>query len=159
MNPWVENQLIWRTQSKGMRERITRTVRKMVTDPKQRSSKTSIMDSLELAQRVFATYPNERRVLVIFSDMVEESSYYDFTKENLTGSRIQAIIAAEKKEQRLPRLAGTHVYVIGAAAGFYSRMPAEAVRNIQNFWLAYFKVCGANLPVETYGSGLIQPPE
>jgi len=90
---------------------------------------------------------------------VEESSYYDFTKENLTASRIQAIIVAEKAEHRLPRLGGTHVYVIGASAGFYSRMPPEAVRKIQNFWLEYFKACGANLPVETYGSALIQPPE
>ena len=159
MNPWVENQLVWRTQSKGRQERITRTVRKMVMDPKQRSNKTSIMDALELAQRVFATYPNERRVLVIFSDMVEESSYYNFTKENLTASRIQAIIEAEKKEHRLPRLEGARVYVIGAGVGFYSSMPPETVRNIQNFWLTYFKVCGANLPVETYGSALIQPPE
>lgn len=159
MNPWSENLLKWRRESKGQRERIARTVKKMVMDPKQRSSKTSIVDALHLAQRVFATYPNEHQVLVLFSDMVEESPYYDFRKENLTASRIQEIIEAEKAENRLPRLDGAHVYVIGAAAGFYSRMPPEAVRKIQNFWLEYFKACGANLPVETYGSALIQPPE
>lgn len=159
MNPWFENLLKWRRESKGQRERIARTVKKMVLDPKQRSSKTSIVDALHLAQRVFATYPNERQVLVLFSDMVEESSYYDFRKENLTASRIQEIIEAEKTENRLPRLDGAHIYVIGAAAGFYSRMSPERVRKIQNFWLEYFKACGANLPVETYGSSLIQPPE
>lgn len=159
MNPWFENVLTWRRESKGQRERIARTVKKMVMDPKQRSSKTSIVDALHLAQRVFATYPNERQVLVLFSDMVEESSYYDFRKENLTAPRIQEIIDVEKAENRLPRLDGIHVYVIGAAAGFYSRMSPEAVRQIQSFWLEYFKACGANLPVETYGSSLIQPPE
>jgi hypothetical protein len=159
MNPWLENLLVWRKESKGLRERISRTVQKMVMDRKERSSNTSILDALQLAQRVFETYPSERRVLVLFSDMVEESSYYDFTKENLSASRIQAIIVAEKAEHRLPRLDGARVYAIGAAAGFYSRMPAEAVRHIQNFWLQYFKACGANLPVETYGSALIQPPE
>ncbi len=160
MNPWFENLLVWRGESKKLRERVARTVQKMVMDPKQHSSRTSILDALQLAQRVFVTYPNERQVLVIFSDMVEESSYYDFTKENLTASRIQAIIEAEKAQHRLPRLGGVHVYAIGASAGFYSRiMPPEAVRNIQNFWLEYFKACGANLPVETYGSALIQPPE
>src|SRR5713101_7276527 len=133
-----EKLLVWRKESKGLRERISRTVQKMVMDRKERSSKTSILDALQLAQRVFETYPSERRVLVLFSDMVEESSYYDFTKENLTASRIQAIIVAEKAEHRLPRLGGAHVYVIGASAGFYSRMPAEAVRHIQNFWLQYF---------------------
>ncbi len=159
MNPWFENVLTWRRESKGQRERIARTVKKMVMDPKQRSSKTSIVDALHLAQRVFATYPNERQVLVLFSDMVEESSYYDFRKENLTASRIQEIIEAEKAQDRLPRLDDTDVYVVGAAAGFYSRMSPKAVRKIQNFWLDYFKACGANLPVETYGSSLIQPPE
>jgi len=158
MNPWLENMLTWRMESKGVRERIDRTVKKMVMDPKQHSSRTSILDALQLAQRVFATYPNQRRVLVLFSDMVEESSYYNFTKEDLTASRIQEVIAAEKAANRLARLDGAHVYVIGAAAGFYSTTPPETVRKIQNFWLAYFKACGANLPVETYGSALIRPP-
>ena len=159
MNPWTENPLKWRRESKGQRERIVQILKKMVLDSKQRSRKTSIVDALHLAQRVFATYPNSRQVLVLFSDMVEESSYYDFRKEDLAPARIRAILAAEKAENRLPKLDGVKVYVIGASAGFYSRMEPEAVRKIQNFWLEYFKACGADLPVETYGSGLIQPPE
>ncbi len=159
MNPWTENPLKWRRESKGQRERIVQILKKMVLDSKQRSRKTSIVDALHLAQRVFATYPNSRQVLVLFSDMVEESSYYDFRKEDLAPARIREILAAEKAENRLPKLDGVKVYVIGASAGFYSRMEPEAVRKIQNFWLEYFKACGADLPVETYGSGLIQPPE
>jgi hypothetical protein len=159
MNPWVDNMLTWRLETTGVREHIDRTVKKMVLDPNQHSSQTSILDSLQLAQRVYANYPNQRRVLVLFSDMVEESSYYNFTKENLTASRIQEVIAAEKAAKRLARLDGAHVYVIGAGAGYYSNTPPETVRKIQNFWLAYFKACGASLPVETYGSALIRPPE
>lgn len=159
MNKWTDNPLQWKREAKERKERIESTVKEMVFDTKKRYRRTSIVDALHLAQRVFATYPNGRQVLVLFSDMVEESSYYDFTGETFDEPRIAQVLETERSEKRLPNLDGVQVYVIGASAGYYSRMDPAKVRQIQNFWFEYFQACGANLPMERYGSGLILPPE
>jgi hypothetical protein len=120
---------------------------------------TKILDSLELAQRVFATYQRNRQVLVIFSDMVEESEHYNFRHGRLTGARIQQIITQQKARESLPGLNGVQVYVAGAAQGAYGHMPSDQVHWIENFWMEYFKACGADLPRTRYGSALLEPPQ
>lgn len=159
MNSWTDNPLQFKHKKKLQRERIDKVVKEMVDDLSQRYQNTSVIDALHLAQRVFATYPDGRHVLVLFSDMIEESPYYDFSKESLTERRINKIIENEKKEGRLPDLNGVEVWVVGAVAGYYGRrMDPAKVRQVQNFWLAYFEAAGADLPIERYGSGLIEPP-
>jgi lysophospholipase L1-like esterase len=82
--------------------------------------------------------------------MIEDSSEYNFEKERLSDKRIAEIIAAERVKKRLPDLKGVKVYVTGAKAP-----TREQFYNIQNFWLRYFKECGAELPKENYGSALL----
>jgi hypothetical protein len=115
------------------------------------TKKTDIMSSLHIAERIFKTYNGDKSILVIMSDMVEESDVYNFKKEKLIQRRIQEIINNEKTKNRLPDLHNVKVYVVAAGAP-----SAEEYFFIQNFWLKYFKECGANLAKENYGSALIQ---
>lgn len=88
--------------------------------------------------------------MVIMSDMIEDSSDYNFERERLSDKRIAEIIAREREKKRLSILNGVKVYVTGARAS-----AREQFYNIQNFWLRYFKECGANLSKENYGSALL----
>lgn len=113
--------------------------------------KTEIISALSVAARVFKTYQQERKILVIMSDMVEESDKYNFRRENLTNKRIDQIIQYEKRENYLPELKKVKIYVSGAASRNTKRF-----LQIRNFWAKYFEACGANLASKNYGSILIK---
>jgi len=117
--------------------------------------KTKILDSLRLAERVFKTYKEPKEELIFFSDMVEESEYYDFTTMRLSDKEIEQIIEKEKKKG-LPNLSGAKVYVAGATHSISGGMSTARILTIQNFWLRYFKECGADLTKERYGSCLLE---
>ncbi len=119
------------------------------------SARTALMASLEMAGKVFngeqvKALPEKR--LVIFSDMVEESENYDFTRERLTPARIQAIVEAERKAGRLPHLNGVRVWKAGAAS---VALDDNRNRDLECFWIAYFKAAGADLAPEHFGPTLL----
>jgi hypothetical protein len=108
---------------------------------------TDILGSLQIAERIFATYGKERNILVIMSDMVEDSSNYNFDKEKLTDKRIMEIINREKKANRLPDLQNVKVYAVKSATG----QSREIYTCIENFWMRYFKECGGQINKAQYG--------
>jgi hypothetical protein len=110
---------------------------------------TDILSSLLMAERIFKNFPHPKKVLVIMSDMIEDSGTYNFERETLTSERISQIIIRAKKDGRLPDLAGVKVYVIGATARDMNKF-----YQIRNFWLTYFQACQANLI--DYGSALVR---
>jgi hypothetical protein len=120
------------------------------------TSKTAILDSLLLAQKLFhgsCATAASRRVLVLFSDMLEDSNRYRFDRETLTPARIKQIIAREQADHRIADLKGVEVYVAGATAD-PSGDPAQIGR-IQAFWLAYFQAAGAELADAHYSASLL----
>ena len=119
---------------------------------------TNIFDALSLAQRVFATYHRDRKVLVIFSDMIEESAQYNFRRKPPDITQTARIIKRQQAAGNLPDLNGVEVYVVGAGEGTYSNLPSSQIRAVEEFWLKYFKACGADLRKERYGSALLEAP-
>ncbi len=134
------------------KEKIYKTAESFLLrdDLRRKVLKTDILSSLYIAEKVFKTYKNEKKILMIFSDMIVESSDYDFTEETLSEKRIEEIISKEKGKKRIPDLAGVKVYIAGATATTSDKFFA-----IQNFWLSYFKECGAILLKENYGAALV----
>jgi hypothetical protein len=120
------------------------------------SKATKILDATMLASRVFHSDRRRNRVLVIFSDMVEESERYNFRRTRMTDDAIARMIAAERDSKRLPDLTGAKVYVIGAGASGNQLPTSEEFLNIEKFWLEYFKSAGADLPEERYGAALLR---
>jgi hypothetical protein len=116
------------------------------------SGRTAIFDSLQVAERSLKNNKRECSVLVVMSDMIEDSRY-NFEKENLTDARIEAILAQLKKKELIPDLTGATVYVVGASAT--GAMANEKFNQVKKFWIRYFKETGANLPEANYGSTLI----
>ncbi len=118
--------------------------------PKRKILRTEILSSLQVAERVFKSFKQPRKVLVIFSDMIEDSRSYNFEHENLTENRIKNIIKNEKGKSILPDLKGVKVYVAGA-----SHTNTEKYNRIKNFWFEYFKATGAKIESQNYGAALI----
>jgi hypothetical protein len=118
---------------------------------KEKILKTDIMSSLLVAENIFNNFHCDKNVLLICSDMLEDSSRYNFEKNKLDDQRIQEIISKEKSEGRLPNLKDTRVYVI--AAGMKN---SDKFLAVQNFWMKYFNEgVGAQLLKEHYNGTLI----
>lgn len=102
--------------------------------------KTDIMSSVMLAANILKRYPERRRILVIFSDMIEDSESYNFERLKLTDKKIKEIIEKEKNRGMIPELNGVRVYITGAQA-----RTLEMYNSIKKFWTEYFRVTGAEL--------------
>ncbi|MCD6116125.1 hypothetical protein J7K93_03845, partial [bacterium] len=134
-----------------LKDSLLTVAEKTIKDYHRKIFKTEIMGALQTAERVFMSYDQHRKVLVIMSDMLEDSKLYRFTKENLTDTRITSIISAEEENKRIPDLKGVKVYVTGAIAG-----NSQKYFQVRNFWYKYMEKCGAVLSHENYGSNLIR---
>jgi hypothetical protein len=118
-------------------------------------SQSAIMSSLEVASKILnggQLKGARRKILVIFSDMVEESPRYKFPHEALTASRIKSIVDNERAGGRLPNLQGVTVWKAGASA---IGLDDDRSRALQTFWIQYFKAAGADLEPGHYGSALL----
>ncbi len=122
--------------------------------PQRSILRTDILSALQVAERVLSDFPQPRKVLVILSDMIEDSTAYNFETEILSDKRIGGILANEKQLGRLPDLRGVHVYVAGATAA-----NLDQYYSVQKFWLSYFKECGTVIQKKDYGSLLLSFPE
>jgi len=119
---------------------------------------TDLMNAFQLADKIFNGEDwraSQNKRLVVFSDMVEQSHHYDFTVENLDDAHIQQIIAQERANGRLPNLHGVKVWVAGATLEPTNGLPPAKIYQIQNFWLHYFKACGADIDESRYATRLI----
>jgi hypothetical protein len=157
-DPLKENRLDYQRRIRQKREAVVKQAEAVVQRRRAGSRGTNVLDGLQLAERVFSSYAGQERLLVVFSDMIEQSKRYDFSGENLTASRISQIIARERSAGRLPDLRGVEVCVVGAGASKTGGLSTERLLAIREFWLQYFKAAGANLPKERYGSALLRCP-
>lgn len=154
--PMKENKLDYERRIKQQRDAVIKQADAIMR--KRAAPATDIIDAMQLAERVYSTYEGDQKLLVVFSDMVEESRRYNFTTDKLTAARINQIIATERDAGRLPDLQGVEVCVVGAGAAVSGGLSAERQLAIRAFWIEYFKAAGANLPKERYGSALLKCP-
>jgi len=132
------------------KEKLVKDAETILLDQTRKIMKTDIMSSLQVAERIFSSFSQPQKILVILSDMLEDSVDYNFEKENLSAQRREAILARERNKSRIPQLGGVKVYVVGATAP-----NLDYFYNIQSFWLEYFKASGALLLKKDYGSVLL----
>ena len=154
--PSINNPLYARAEKKAFLKRtqsdkdsLLRQIDATLFDFSKKIKRTEIMGAIRVASRVFRNYGLKNNILVILSDMIEESNYYNFKKENISRRRIEQIIQREKRLGRLPKLNGVKIYVAGAnEEGRYA--------NLRKLWKAYFEASGAHFKPENYGSILIR---
>ena len=88
-------------------------------------------------------------VLLIFSDMIQESNECSFAgPEGCSSDQGRAIIGRLKASNRIPDLHGCMVFVDGRTGKTNTQ-----VENIQKFWEQYFKAAHATLAAYDYDSG------
>jgi len=154
--PTTDNSLIKRVEKKAFlnafrvtKDSLMAIIDSTLFDFHTLIPRTEIMGALQVASRVFKNYGYKNNDLIIFSDMIEDSQYYNFKLENLDRRRIRQIIKREKRRGRLPDLVGVHIYVVGAyEEGRY--------QSLRTFWQAYFESSGAAFKPKNYGTILIK---
>lgn len=100
---------------------------------------TAIMEATHIAQQIFAS-DDRRPVLVLLSDMVEESESLNMTRRSFKGAPVDTVLAGLEGIGLIPDLEGVEVYVAGAMPG-----GSEDAGRVSDFWQKYFDSAGAHL--------------
>jgi hypothetical protein len=135
----------------GLIDQVTTLVRRTPA-----TQKTAILDALYVTRKAFDNQDCRkaaRRVLVLFSDMEEDSDRGNFLLDNLTPSRIEVLLKREQHESHLPDMHNTDVWIAGATPD--RNLGPATIRSIEAFWTAYFSRTGANLSADHYGPALL----
>jgi hypothetical protein len=148
---WLtDNKLDYEKDFSTEREKMNSEVTEaMSAFSQERTPKTEILGTLTLAEKFFDS-DQRRPVLVLLSDMLEDSGEYDFERTNITPAFTQKLIEAQRTQHRLPNLRRALVYVAGASAKTPKKM-AE----IETFWIAYAQAVNADLRPYNYGPALL----
>jgi hypothetical protein len=144
-----DNRLQYEKKLRDAKEKIRREVDKLLSQ-KQGTLLTEILDSLNIADIIFHDEKERQKVLVILSDMIQDSKDYKFDKDRMTDEYINNVIRSRQKDKLVPNLANVKVYVAGASA-----VDSDKFRAIQAFWARYFAECRADFSPHRYGHSLI----
>ena len=129
-----------------MREDLKNKAEEFLKQPAN-SPLTEILGAIQNAQKIIRQYSKTKGVVVIFSDMIEESSQYNFRKQPPVGSRIGAILDSERATHQLPDLTGIRFYIIAP-----SHTDSRRFQELQDFWISYIKAGSGELTPEHYSS-------
>jgi hypothetical protein len=144
-----DNRIQYETKLTNSRKKIRSEVNRLLAR-KQGSSLTEILDSLNIADTIFHDEKERQKILVIFSDMLQDSKEYNFEKDKITEEYINKVITYRQKNNLVPNLSGVKVYVAGASAA-----DSDRFRGVQTFWARYFAKSGADFSPHRYGHSLI----
>ncbi len=144
-----DNRLQFERALTNAREKIRGEVNKLLAQ-KQGTLLTEIIDSLNIAELIFHEEKERQKILVILSDMIQDSKDYKFDKDKITDEYIHKVIHYRQKNNLMPHLTGVKVYVAGASAP-----DSDKFRTIQTFWAHYLSESGADFSPHRYGHSLI----
>jgi hypothetical protein len=145
---WV-NRISFEQNLAKTKKDIKNEVEKLLSR-KRGTPRTEIINSLNIADKIFH---NEKRqkILILLSDMIQDSKEYNFDRVKVTDAYITRIIKERQKRNLIPRLNSVKVYVAGASAD-----DSKKFRSIEKFWTRYFAVCGADFSSNRYGHSMIE---
>jgi hypothetical protein len=144
---WV-NRIQFERNLTKTKEKIRGEVDRLLSR-KRGTQRTEILNSLNIADTIFH---NEKRqkILVILSDMIQDSKEYNFTRVKITDNYIDKLIRYRRKHNLIPSLTDVKVYVAGASGA-----DSNKFRSVENFWARYFAESGADFSRHRYGHSLI----
>jgi len=144
---WV-NRIQFERKLTETKEKIRGGVDGLLTQ-KNGTPRTEILNSLNIAETIFHKEEREK-ILVLLSDMIQDSREYDFSSTKITNDYINKVIKYRQKKNLIPNLSGVKVYVAGASGS-----DSHKYRSIENFWARYFEKAGADYSHHRYGHTLI----
>ncbi len=145
---WV-NRISYEQNMAKTKKDIQTEVEKLLSR-KRGTPHTEIINSLNIADKIFH---NEKRqkILIILSDMVQDSKEYNFERVKVTNQYTSQIIRKRQEQNLIPKLDSVKVYVAGASAA-----DPKKFRSIEKFWNRYFAACGADFSLHRYGHSLLE---
>jgi len=144
---WV-NRIQFERNLTETKEKIRRGVERLLSR-KKGTPRTEILNSLNIAETIFHNEKREK-ILVLLSDMIQDSREYDFSSTKITNDYINKLIRYRRNKNLIPNLSGVKVYVAGASGS-----DSHKFRSIEKFWARYFKRAGADYSHHRYGHTLI----
>jgi hypothetical protein len=152
----IPKKSIWINRLK-YEQNLTRTKQKIkgavdkLFNFKKGTQYTEILNSLNIADTIFHSEQKRKKILVLLSDMIQDSKEYKFDKVRITNKYIENIIKNRTKQKLIPNLSGVKIYVAGASAANSKRF-----RAIELLWTRYFKASGADFSTHRYGHSLLE---
>ena len=146
---WV-NRLKYEQNLTRTKQRIKAAVDKLFNF-KHGTQYTEILNSLNIADTIFHNEKKRKKIIVLLSDMIQDSKEYKFDKVRITNKYIENIIKNRTKQELIPNLSGVKIYVAGASADNSKRF-----RAIELLWARYFKASGADFSTHRYGHSLLE---
>lgn len=144
---WV-NRIQFERSFTETKEKIRRGVEGLLSQ-KNGTPRTEILNSLNIAETILHKEKREK-ILVLLSDMIQDSKEYDFSSTKITNGYIAKVIEYRQKKNLIPNLSGVKVYVAGASGS-----DSHKYRTIEKFWARYFQIAGADYSHHRYGHTLI----
>ena len=151
----LPKQSIWvnRIQYEQSLAKTQKQIRKEVDrllSRKKGTQYTEILNSLNIADTIFHN-EKRRKILVILSDMMQDSREYRFERVRVTDSYTRNVIRQRKRQNLVPDLTDVKIYVAGASAA-----NSKKFRSIERFWAKYFDASGADYSTHRYGHSLLE---
>lgn len=151
----IPKQSLWdnRLQYEQNLAKTKKNVRKSVDrllSRKQGTPYTEILNSLNVVDTIFHK-EKRTKILVILSDMIQDSKQYKFGRHKITNKYISNVIRNQKEQNLVPNLADVKVYAAGVSAS-----NSKKFRSIQKFWQRYFTESKADFSTHRYGHSLIE---
>ena len=152
----IPKQSIWvnRIQYEQNLAKTQKNIRKEVNrllSRKKGTPYTEILNSLNIADTIFHNEKKRQKILVILSDMVQDSREYKFDRVRVSNKYINNVIRQRQKQDLIPDLSDVKIYVAGASAS-----DSKKFRSIEKFWSRYFAATGADFSTHRYGHSLIE---
>ena len=92
-----------------------------------------------------------KKILVILSDMLQDSKQYKFERYKINNKYIANVIQSQKRQNLIPNLSDVKVYVAGASAA-----NSKKFRSVKKFWARYFSESKADFSSHRYGHSLLE---
>jgi hypothetical protein len=114
-----------------------------------------LLNAMRLAERVFANYPSRAKTLVVFSSMFQQTADVDF----LLGdpAMYEQTLVNQASPASFPDLRQVRIFIAGAGVAPPGAAGTDAPRilAVQNFWSAWMKRAGTEIPPGHYATQLI----
>jgi hypothetical protein len=146
---WV-NRIQYEQDLANTQKNIRKEVNRLLSR-KQGTPYTEILNSLNIADTIFHSEKERQKILVILSDMVQDSKEYKFDRVRVSNKYINDVIRMRKKQDLIPNLSDVKIYIAGASAS-----NSKKFRAIEKFWSRYFAATGADFSTHRYGHSLIE---
>lgn len=145
---WV-NRITYEQNQAKTKKNIQTQVDKLLS-AKRGTPRTEIINSLNIADKIFHN-EKRRKILIILSDMIQDSKEHNFERVKVTTAYTTKIIRDRKRQNLIPDLETVKVYVAGASAA-----NSKKFRSIEKFWKRYFVAAGADFSLHRYGHSLLE---